>query len=83
MISPERGRPGTRVVESYVFQAFGAHPSVVMNLDEKARQEGIVEFCFRLRTEAALVVTVGEISIDTLSSRLPNLTVKKPSSPSL
>ena len=53
-------------MEGSVFQAFGAHPSVVMNWDEKARQESIAELCFRLHTEAARVVAVGEIGINTL-----------------
>ena len=66
MISPERRLPGTRAVEGSVLQAFGAHPSVVMDWDEKACLEGIVELCSRLRTEAARVVAVGEIGIDTL-----------------
>ena len=41
IISPERRLPGTRAVESSVVQAFGAHPSIVMDWDEKARQEDI------------------------------------------
>ena len=66
MISPEGRLPGTRADEGSVLQAFGAHPSVVMDWDEKARLEGVAELCSRLRTEAARVVAVGEIGIDTL-----------------
>ena len=66
MISPEGRLPGTRAEEGSVLQAFGAHPSVVMDWDEKARLEGVAELCSRLRTEAARVVAVGEIGIDTL-----------------
>ena len=66
MISPERRLPGTRAVESSVLQAFGAHPSVVMDWDEKARLAGVVDVCSRLRTDVACVVAVGEIGIDTL-----------------
>ena len=66
MISPEGRLPGTRAEEGSVLQAFGAHPSVVMDWDEKAHLEGVAELCSRLRTEAARVVAVGEIGIDTL-----------------
>ena len=40
MISPESRLPGIRAVEHSVFHTFGAHPSIVMVWDEKARQEG-------------------------------------------
>ena len=53
-------------MEGFVFQALGTHPSVVMDWDEKEHLEGILELCSRLRTEAARVVALGEIGIDTL-----------------
>ena len=37
-----------------------------MDWDENAHLEGIAELCPRLRTEAARVVAVGEIAINTL-----------------
>ena len=66
MISPEGRLPGMRAEEGSILQAFGAYPSVVMDWDEKACLEGVTELCSRLRTEAARVVAVGEIGIDTL-----------------